>query len=155
MNLAETHDLLTLIAAYDNRRFDDATVFAWHEVLATERFGDCRAAVVEHFGSNEAYLMPVHVKLGAAEVDRDRRRAEREAREQRAIEAERADPTRQDRSAEVYELLAELRARLPQGDPDKLRYGHKHWRLAAEHARRFPVAEPNPDYDPSGSAGVA
>jgi hypothetical protein len=52
VNLAETHDLLTLIAVYDNRRFDDATVLAWREVLADCAFEGCRVAVVKHYGSS-------------------------------------------------------------------------------------------------------
>lgn len=72
MNLAETHDLLTLAAAYDNRRFDDAAVHAWREVLERETFADCRAALVEHFTTSDAYLMPVHVARGAAALRRQR-----------------------------------------------------------------------------------
>jgi hypothetical protein len=116
VNLAETHDLLTLIAVYDNRRFDDATVLAWHEVLGDRSFADCRIAVVKHFGSSHEYLMPVHVRQGAAEIGR-RRAQEIERAERLAIEA---DPTRRDRSLEVHKLIAELRASLPPVDPRKV-----------------------------------
>lgn len=118
MNLVETHDLLTLAAKYDNRRFDDATVVAWREVLADLPFEDCRNAVVAHFANSDSYLMPVHVRRRALELDRDRRRRireEREAAERLAIEA---DPSRKDRSEEVEALLTDLREALPPSNPN-------------------------------------
>jgi hypothetical protein len=145
VNLAETHDLLILVAAYDNRRFDDATVLAWQQVLADLPYADCRAAAVTHFASADAYLMPVHIRRGAHEVDRERRRVAREAREQTEQLAIEADPTRRDRSDDVRRLIAELRDSLPDGDPDKLR--RPEW-LEVDR-RRETNAEPNPHYDPT------
>lgn len=152
MNLAETSDLLTFVASYDNRRFDDASVLAWHAVVGGFPFTDCRAAVVEHFSASDAYLMPVHVRRGAMEVDRERRRLAREQREAFERLAIEADPTRRDRSAEVRALIAELRDSLPDGDPDKLRRPEV---LEWERRRAREDGEPNPAYDPTVHARLA
>lgn len=155
MNLAETHDLLTFIAVYDNRRFDDATVLAWHPIFADLAFGDCRTAVTQHFATSEAYLMPAHVRRLVGEMDRDRRRRLREEREANMAAIEAADPTRRDRSDEVRALIAELRAKLPDGDPDSLRFNAGYWRQVREDRERQDAAEPNPHYDPQLAARLA
>ena len=142
MNLTQTADLLTLAAKYDNRRFDDATVVAWREILADLPYTDCRSALVSHFATSTDYLMPVHVRTGALEVDRDRRRRDREQREAAEQLAIEADPTRYDRSDEVRALLAELRDSLPDGDPDALR--RSEW-LDVDR-RRAREVEPNPAF---------
>ncbi len=72
MNLAQTHDLLMFIAAYDNRRFDDATVYAWQEAVNDIPFDDARRAVIDHFRESREYLMPVHVRQGAVRIRNDR-----------------------------------------------------------------------------------
>lgn len=148
MNLAETNDLLTLIATYDNRRFDDATVVAWQPILANLRFDDCRAAVVEHFATSEKYLMPVHVRLGA----RDRARRRHEIENRLAIRAELEDPSRGDRSEATRELIRRLRDSLPDGDPDKL---HRPEWVQHEKRRKRGKAEPNPGYDPTALERLA
>lgn len=155
MNLAETHDLLTFIAQYDNRRFDDATVIAWQPLFAELDLADCRQAVMRHFATDDAYLMPVHIRRLAAEVDRERRRAIREAREAEVAAIEAADPTRRDRSDAVKALIAELREKLPAGDPDSLRYASGYWRQQREDRERQENAEPNPHYDPAVAAQAA
>jgi len=147
VNLAETHALLTLAATLDNRRFDDAAVVAWQEILADQPFDDCRTAVIRHFASTTDYLLPAHVIRGATELDRERRRQHREARERDGQRALEADPTRRDRSAEVRALIAELRDSLPEGDPDKLRRAE--WLEADRRRERLAKAEPNPHYDPT------
>lgn len=155
MNLAETHDLLGLIRAYDNRNFDDATVIAWHAVLGDLDLADCQRAVVKHVNTSDAYLMPVHIRRGAEEIDRERRKAIREAREAEVAAIEAADPTRRDRSEAVKALIEELRERLPEGDPDSLRYGSRYWREQREARERQENAEPNPHYDPAVAAQAA
>ncbi len=74
MNLAETHDLLTFVAVYDNRRFDDATVVAWQPIFANLTFEDCRDAVVRHFGSSTEYVMPAHISQLAKSIRDERRK---------------------------------------------------------------------------------
>lgn len=124
MNLAETHDLLTLIASADNRRPDDATVLVWHPILSDLDASDCKAAAIEHFRTSDEYLMPVHIRRLVAKAVRERRRIERERREQAERLALESRPT-SDRSTEI---LAAVRGMLPAGDPDKLRWGHRTWR---------------------------
>lgn len=158
MNFKETHQLLIFIAQYDNRRIDDGVVIAWQAVVADLDFDVARQAVVNHFGTSEAYLMPVHVRRGVDDVYRDQRRRAREAREleaakQAAIEA--ADPTRRDRSEAIEQLIAEMRAKLPEGNPDALRYASGYWRQVREDRERQERAEPNPHYDPSIAARLA
>jgi hypothetical protein len=153
VNLTETHDLLTFVASYDNRRFDDATVLAWQPIFADFSFGDCRKAVVEHFGTSDAYLMPVHIRRIAVEIDRDRRRQERERREQLAITAEASDPTRYDRSEALDALIAAIRDQLGKGTPDKLRPAE--WVEHDRRRERIANAVPNPHYDPNALARLA
>lgn len=136
MTPGETAKLLAKASAFDQRTVGKADVAAWHEVLQDVDFGDALAAVSRHYAEHTDRLMPAHVRRLAVEIDRERRRVVREAREAEAVQIEAAEPSRHDRSAEVYELLAELRDRLPKGDRDKLRYGHKQWRQAAERSRR-------------------
>jgi hypothetical protein len=155
MNLAETSQLLALIARYDNRKADDATVVAWHAVLGDLDVADCRAAVVAHIGTADAYLMPVHIRRGVAEIERERHRVEREAREAAQKEIEAADPTRHDRSAAVRALIDQLRTELPEGDPDSLRHSTREWRRAREGRERQLRAVPNEHYDPSALARLA
>jgi hypothetical protein len=155
VNRAETSDLLALIARYDNRRVDDATVIAWHAVLGDLLPGDCQAAVFRHMGTSDAYLMPVHIRRLAEEIDRERRRQARETRESEQAAIEAADPTRRDRSEHVRALIAQLRTELPEGDPDSLRYASKHWRQVREARERQENAEPNPHYDPTAIARLS
>lgn len=159
MNLAETHDLLTFIAAYDNRRFDDATVLAWQPIFAELEFGDCRTAVTQHFATSDAYLMPVHIRRLIAELETQRRleraRQAREAREAEIAAIEAADPTRRDRSEAIEALIDELRAKLPPGNPDSLRYASGYWREQREAREREKRAVPNPHYDPGALARLA
>lgn len=144
MNLAETHDLLRLAASFDNRRFDDVTVISWQQVLDDVPFDDAQAGVLRHFRDSAEWLMPVHVRRLAEEIDRERRRARRERLEQAAIEAEAADPTRRDRSPQVQALLDDVLGRIGPGRPEALR--RPEW-LENDRAReRAARAEPNPHY---------
>jgi hypothetical protein len=147
VNLEDTNRLLVFIARLDNRRVDDATVVAWQSILGELDLPDCVAAARQHFGESDAYLMPVHIRRGAFEIDRDRRRRAREANAARALEAQMSDPTRYDRSDEVRALIAQLRDALPDGDPDKLRRAE--WVEHDKRRARLEQAEPNPHYDPS------
>lgn len=159
MNHAETNDLLAFVAVYDNRRFDDATVIAWHRVLGDLDLAACQAAVVRHFGTDDAYLMPVHVRRLVDELAGERRRQEREqarlAREAELAAIEAAHPARRDRTEAIEELIAELRGKLPPGNPDCLRYASGYWRQQREDRVRQANAVPNPHYDPRTAAQAA
>jgi hypothetical protein len=150
---ADVARVLAKAAAYDQRTVGQADVMAWHEVLADFDFADSLAAVARHYAEHTERLMPAHVRRLAIEIDRDRRRAARERREESERLAIEADPTRRDRSAEVRALIATLRDSLPDGDPDKLHRPELiEWERQRERAAR---AEPNPLYDPTVHAQLA
>lgn len=146
MNLAEAHELLTYIAAIDNRRFGDETVIAWHGILAELPLADCLEAARRHFGQEDAYLKPVHIVRGAEDINRDRLRRERIESEQRQA-IERAPTTVPgERAAEVEALIQDLRDRLPAVDERKIRRAEVlEWDRTRERQAR---AEPNPHYQP-------
>lgn len=162
MNIRETARLLGLAASFDNRNITDNAVVAWQAALADVDFTDAQAAVVRHFRDSTDYLMPAHVRRGAEDVARERRRAERERLEadaayDRAIEARKFDAGDIRRGAAV---LAQLREQLPPGEPRKLR--GTHW-LATHsrgqlrdgtrpHTTPTAPAVPNPYYDPAAAA---
>lgn len=152
MNLAETHQLLTVIAAVDNRNFDDATVTTWRQILAEQQFDDCYAAAVDHLRDDpDTYLMPGHIHRRAtalARIRAGRRRAVQLAR-QREIEA--AETV--DRSAEVAELVDALARRMGTGDLTVLR--RREWVEHERDQQRQRTAEPNPNYDPQRAAELA
>ncbi|WP_054682616.1 hypothetical protein [Microbacterium sp. No. 7] len=64
MNIQETAALLTRIQIIDNRRFEEATVLAWHELVADLDYGLAVEAVGLHFRESTAYLAPAHVRDG-------------------------------------------------------------------------------------------
>jgi len=77
MNLVETNALLRYIAAFDNRRFDDATVIAWHSVLANIEPYEATEAVRRHITSgNTDYLAAAHI-CQRVKVIRDEQRRQR------------------------------------------------------------------------------
>lgn len=106
MNRAETHDLLTFIAIYDNRRTDDAVVLAWHAIISDLSPEDCRAAVMNHFATSDAYLKPVHVRQGVVAIRNER--AEKQPHEIRALPSRfEHDEIRDSRIQRGAELLAQ------------------------------------------------
>lgn len=70
MNLQETTDLLVRIQIIDNRRFEEATVLAWHELVADLDFPAAVEAVRLHFRESTAYLVPAHVRQGVERIMR-------------------------------------------------------------------------------------
>lgn len=153
MTPAEVAKVLTKAAAFDQRSIGESDVLAWHEVLAEVDFGDGLAAVTAHYADNTDRIMPAHVRRHADEFRRARVRYRNQQMEQLAIEEFNSDPTRFDRSEATRDLIRELRDRLPEGDPDKLR--RPEW---LEHERkrdRERTAEPNPLYDPAAHERLA
>ena len=62
MTLVECGMLLAFIAELDYRKFTDATVEAWYAVLGRYRFAEARAAVIEHYDTDEPeFLKPNHI----------------------------------------------------------------------------------------------
>jgi hypothetical protein len=138
MNLAEVHSLLELAQTFDNRRFDDTTVVAWHAVVGDLGHADCAAAIVEHFRTTDAYLMPVHIRRGAAGNAHRRDGAARalQLAEQLALPAAPEPPLTEERRAELL-------AAIPPGMPNVLRRKEwVEWEREQERARRG-EQEPN------------
>lgn len=62
MTLVECAKLLAFIAELDYRKFTEATVEAWHEVLGRYELAECKAAVVDHYNTAEPdFLKPNHL----------------------------------------------------------------------------------------------
>lgn len=73
MNYAETAQLLTAVAACDNRRIDDATVAMWHDVLGDLPLADALEAIRRHFAKSTEWLMPAHIRAGVGLIREARR----------------------------------------------------------------------------------
>jgi hypothetical protein len=129
MNLQQTGDLLGLAASYDRRPVGDAEIVAWQAALSDVDAADAMAAVVAHYGHHTNWLMPAHVRAGVDQIQRERRRVELDAAHDRHLEQSRFTPAEHSRAAQI---IAQLRRRLPPGDPAKLR--GEHW--LATHGQR-------------------
>jgi hypothetical protein len=68
MTPAEAAALLTIAAAYDNRKPDEDQARAWALVLTDLRFEDCRDAIVIHYRHSRDWLMPADVVKGAQKL---------------------------------------------------------------------------------------
>lgn len=73
MTPAESAGLLTVAAAFDNRKPDEDQARAWALALDGLRFIDCREAIVNHYRGSREWMMPVDViravkKLRAARL---------------------------------------------------------------------------------------
>ncbi len=76
MKPTEAAALLTVAAAYDNRKPDADQAKAWAMALDDLRFEDCRDAIVNHYRAGTEWLMPGHIR---AEVKRIRSKRINEA----------------------------------------------------------------------------
>ena len=72
MTPAEAAALLTIAAAYDNRKPDADAAKAWSMALDGLRFEDCRIAVVNHYRRSREWLMPVDVVEAVKRIRFDR-----------------------------------------------------------------------------------
>lgn len=61
MNRAETATLLALAASFDRRTVGEADVVAWAAALRALAFVEARDAVVQHYATSTAWLMPGHI----------------------------------------------------------------------------------------------
>ena len=146
--------LLAKAAAFDQRTVGDVDVLAWCEAIGDLDAADALAAVSRFYATvTERRIMPGDVRTLAAEIDRERRRQQREA-----IEAEQRpaldDRPLTDRRREIRDFVEQVRSVLPDTDPDVLRPRAAYWRRehAIHHDR--PDEEPNPDFDPSMTVPV-
>jgi hypothetical protein len=72
MKPTEAAALLTIAAAYDNRKPDADQAKAWAMALDDLRFEDCRTVIVEHYKRSREWLMPVDVIQGVKRLRYDR-----------------------------------------------------------------------------------
>lgn len=72
MTPAEAQVLLSMAAAFDNRKPDPDAAKAWAAALDGLRFDDCRAALIEHYKTNTEWLMPVMVRTIVKRIRRNR-----------------------------------------------------------------------------------
>ena len=75
MKATEAAALLTIAAAYDNRKPDADQAKAWAMALDDLRFEDCRTVIVEHYKRSREWLMPVDVVQGVRRL-REKRLAD-------------------------------------------------------------------------------
>jgi hypothetical protein len=61
MKTTEAAALLTICAAYDNRKPDADQAKAWAMALDGLRFEDCREAIVQHYRASREWIMPADV----------------------------------------------------------------------------------------------
>ena len=74
MKPTEAAALLTIAAAYDNRKPDADQAKAWAMILADLRFEDCRAVILEHYTKSREWLMPADVISGVKRLRAERLR---------------------------------------------------------------------------------
>lgn len=141
MNLKEAALVLAKCQAFDRRTVGVADINAWWEVLHDVDAVDALDAVTRYYRDSREWIMPSDVRRLAADINRDRRRAQREA-----LEAEQARAVTGPTTDRSREVLAAVRAILPKGDPDKLRWGHKGWRELQRDELRRRTAQPNPHF---------
>jgi hypothetical protein len=68
MTPTEAAALLTICAAYDNRKPDPDAAKAWAMALDGYRFEDCREAVVAHYRASREWIMPSDVIAAVKKV---------------------------------------------------------------------------------------
>lgn len=72
MKPTEAAALLTIAAAYDNRKPDADQAKAWSMVLDGVNFQDARDAVVAHYRTSREWLMPVNIIQGVKAIRHQR-----------------------------------------------------------------------------------
>lgn len=72
MEIAEVGKLLTLMAAYDQRKVGEADVMAWSEIVGKFDFEDAKAAVLAHYATTADRIMPAHIAVFVKNREADR-----------------------------------------------------------------------------------
>lgn len=68
MTPAEAQVLLSMAAAYDNRKPDPDAAKAWAAALDDLPFDDCRHALIQHYRSSSEWLMPAMIRTAVRRV---------------------------------------------------------------------------------------
>jgi len=166
MNLKETNTALALVQAFDRRTVGEVDVRAWQSVLGDLEVADVMEAVRRHYADNSDWMMPAHVRRGAAEIVAERNRPEPSPyapgqygvlREEAYPEVTRNQVREQvserlalsDLPAAVAELVARVRADLPEGSREALKPRTVAWEREHAAYARSRDGEPNPHYRPN------
>lgn len=72
MNPTEVAALLTVISTYDRRPIAEADVHAWHAAMQDIDYVAARDAVVRHYATETAWVMPAHIRKLAVKASNDR-----------------------------------------------------------------------------------
>lgn len=64
MNIEATATLLANIQLIDNRRVEEETIIAWHELVGDLGYDMALEAARLHFRDSTEYLKPAHVRAG-------------------------------------------------------------------------------------------
>lgn len=72
MKPTEAAALLTVAAAFDNRKPDADQAHAWAAALDDLPFNDCREAVIAHYRNSREWMMPSDVRAGVKRMRRAR-----------------------------------------------------------------------------------
>jgi hypothetical protein len=159
VNLSETADLLTAMSAFDRRTIGDGDVIAWQAVLPDASFADCLEAVKRYYAEHTTWMMPAHIRRLVRDIVTEREMAARAtgwAPGQAGVPKDQALPevTRGERlalsdlPAAVAELVARVRADLPEGSREALMPRRVAWEKEHKAYLRTQGAEPNPLYKP-------
>lgn len=168
MNLSETARLLSAMSAYDRRTVGDGDVIAWQAVLPDAAFEDCLEAVKQHYAEQTDWMMPAHVRRAVRDMVSQRDMAARHtgwAPGQAGVPKDQPIPTElrptaaeggreikrlalSDLPAAVADLVARVRADLPEGSREALAPRTVAWEREHRAFVRTQAAEPNPLYRP-------
>lgn len=159
MNLSETADLLTAMSAFDRRTIGDGDVIAWQSILPDASFEDCLEAVKQHYAESTEWMMPAHVRRSVRDMVSQREMAARHtgwAPGQAGVPRDRAVPevatgerlALSDLPAAVADLVARVRADLPEGSREALYPRREAWEREHKAYLRTHNPEPNPHYRP-------
>lgn len=163
MNREETANLLTAMAALDRRTIGTADVIAWQSLLTDVAFEDGLEAIKRHYAEHTEWMMPAHVRRLVVEIIKERDDAARATgyapgqygvpKEHPMPEIKPGGPYELMRDvsvadADVAELLAALRAKLPEGSREALRPRTVAWEREQRAFVGVREAGPNPLYKP-------
>lgn len=163
MNLTETAQLMTMIAAFSGRNVDKSAVVAWQSVLGDIDLADAEEAVRRHFASSTDFLMVAHVRREVEQIKLERAKAARKwAPGQAGVAPEDALPEIEGptlSAAAIAGMPPELRAFLnklaeekgltPEQARERLAPRQTYWERHQRDFQRTEKAEPNPLYKPS------
>jgi hypothetical protein len=155
------------MSSFDRRTIGDADVIAWQAVLSDAVFEDCLEAVKQHYAEETDWMMPAHVRRAVRDMVSQRGAVARMtgwAPGQAGVPKDQAVPevasgerlALSDLPAAVADLVARVRADLPEGSREALMPRRVAWER--EHAAfvRQRDAGVNPHYrtrPPYGAPG--